>query len=357
MYEGWARFDSAAYYYKASYRIEKELGNVEGEATSLINMGNIDYYRKNYHEALKDYFQALKKFIITNDQEGIAMAYNSVAIIYSGMGEFKKALSYLEKARKIYTGTRNRRSLSRVLNNMADIYSDHFKEYKKAKILYEEVLKIKQELGDKEGVALVKCNLGVLYGHLGILSQALQYFDESEKIYHETGDKWGLSMVFLNKGRVLLDAGKHHQALKEFQKSLAISTKVGIKDFTNSSYQGLFKCYAALGDYAQFNKYYTLFEQSRDTVTQKLEDIRIAELEAQFKIDTLLKQKKTLLEESKRKEIKIRRFYILSISLSLLVIFLVLAFILYRKAKKEAQKYNIQEQYCPKRFRFKRKIQ
>jgi len=343
VYEGWAKFDSAEFYYKASYLIEKTLNNVEGEAISLINMGNINYYRKNYHNALKYYFQALKEFFQINDKDGLTMAYNSLAIIYSRTGDYIKALNYLEKAKEIYSVTGDIRKLSRVLNNMADIYNDHFKEYKKAEILYKKVLKIKEELGDKEGIALVKCNLGVLYGHMGNLSLALKYFAESRNLYQETGDKTGLSMVYQNKGKALLEAGLHKEALKEFQKSLAISSKVGLKDYTVNNYQGIFKCYAALGDYSNFNKYYNLYEHTRDTITEKLQNIEIAELEAKYKIDTLLQEKKDLLEESKRKEIEIRRFYVLSIGLSLIVVILILALILYKKAKKETKKYEVKE--------------
>jgi len=341
VHEGWANFDSAAFYYKASYLIEKKLNNKEGEATSLINMGNIDYYRKDYYGALTDYLQALQKFLETNDKKGIAMAYNSLAIIYSETGNYKKALSYTEKAREIYLSIGDIRKLSRVLNNMADIYGDHLKEYKKAKILYEKALIIKEELGDKEGVALVKSNLGLLYGHMGNLSLALTYFGESGKIYHETGAKTGLSMVYLNKAKVLQEAGLHHQALKEFLKSLAISSKVGLKSYTINNYLGIFKCYAALGEYKNFNKYYDLYEQSRDTIKGELEKIKVTELEARFKIDTLLRQRKLLKEESRHKETQIRRYYFLSIGLFLIVA--ILAFILYKRAKKESKKYEIKE--------------
>ncbi len=341
VYEEWSKYDSAYFYYNASYLIEKELGNVKGEATSYINLGNIEYYRKNYHDALKNYFQALKNFIQVDDRDGIAMAYNSIGIIYTNTQEYHKALTYLEKARKIYSGNSNRRNLSRVLNNMADIYGDHFKEYKKAEVLYKKVLAIKKELGDKEGVALVKCNLGVLYGHLGIIPEAMQYFAESEKIYHETGNQWGLSMVYQDRGRLLLDAGRYREALREYKKSLAISAKTDIKDFILNNYQGIFKCYAALGDYPHFNKYYNLFEKHRDSLSQKLEAVRIAELEARFKIDTLLQQRNSLMTESRHKTEKIKRYYILSVGLSLLALILLLILFLVRRAKKVAEKYEV----------------
>ncbi len=341
VYESQARFDSAAYYYKASWLIEKELGNLGGEATSLINMGNIEYYRKNYHDALKFYFEALQNFIRSDDKNGIAMAYNSIAIIYTQIGEYDKALMYLNKARAIYAITGDTRKLSRVLDNIADIYSDHLKEYKKAEVLYNRVLQMKEELNDKGGIALVKCNLGVLYSHMGLQTQALSLFDESQRLYEEIGDKTGLSMVAMNKGRALLEINAFKKALPEFKKCLAIAHETGLKEYVNGSYKGLFKCYAALGQFDLFNKYYNLFEQNRDTLTQKLEESRIAELEAHFKIDSLLQQRKALLQESKRKETKLKTYTLISIGLFLLLIIVLLAFFLYRKARKEASKYNI----------------
>ncbi len=343
VYESWAIFDSAAYYYQASYNIEKELKNVEGAATSLINMGNIDYYRKNYQGALNNYFHALQNFTTKNDCQGMAMAYNSLSIIYTQMGNFSTALDYLRKAKNIYTSTGNNLRLSRVLNNMADIYNDHFKEYKKAEILYEKVLKIKEEQGLKAGVALVKSNIGVLYGHMGNLSQSLKYFDESKKLYDEIGDKTGLSLVYQNMGKALLEAGYFKEALKKFQKSLDISTKAGLKDYTINSYEGIFKCYAELGQYKNFNKYYNLFKQSRNTLSKKLKKAQIAELEAHYKIDSLLKRSRDLKAENSRKELKLKRYHILSITLVLVVILLILILFLYKRAKDETKKYKVKE--------------
>ncbi len=343
VYERWAIFDSAAYYYKASYNIEKELKNVEGAATSLINMGNIDYYRKDYKGALNNYFHALQNFTIKNDRQGMAMAYNSLSIIYTQLDNFSTALEYLKKAKNIYTNTGDNLRLSKVLNNMADIYNDHFKEYKKAKLLYERVLRIKEELGLKAGVALVKSNIGVLYGHMGNLSQALKYFDESRKLYEEIGDKTGLSMVYQDMGRALLEAGYYKKALKEFQKSLAISTKVGLKDYTINNYEGIFKSYAKLGQYKNFNKYYNLYEQSVDTASKKPGKAQIAEMKARYKIDSLLKRSRDLKAENIRKAVKLKRYHILSITLVLVVILLVLILILYKRAKDETKKYKVKE--------------
>ncbi len=344
VYESWAIFDSAAYYYKASYNIEEELKNVEGAATSLINMGNIDYYRNNYQGALNNYFHALKNFTIKSNSLGMAMAYNSLSIIYKQLNDFSTALDYLRKAKNIYTNTDgNDLRLSRVLNNMADIYNDHFKEYKKAEILYEKVLKIKERLGLKTGVALVKSNIGILYGHMGNLSLALKYFDESRKLFEEIGDKTGLSMVYQNRGNTWLEAGYYKKALKEFQKSLAISKKVGLKDYTTNNYRGIFKCYAELGQYKNFDKYYNLYEQSRDTLSEKPGKAQIAELEAHYKIDSLLKRSMALKAESRSKELKLKRYHVLSITLVLVVILLILILILYKRAKAEVKKYKVKE--------------
>jgi tetratricopeptide (TPR) repeat protein len=343
VYEGRSDFDSAFYYYMASYKIEKSLGNNDGEGLSLINLGNINFYCKNYHDALKNFFEALQRFVKTQNHNGITMAYNSIAIIYTKVGEFKKAIAYLEKARKIYSITGNDGMLARLLNNMASIYAEHSKEYKKALLLYKKVLKIKTEQNDKEGIALVKCNLGALYGDLADIPMAMKYFNESRILYQAIGNNAGLSMVYMNKGKVLLDSRKYRLALQEFKKSLAISKKTGLKAYTIENYQGIFKCYAALGDYDHFNQYYSLFEKVHDTASEKLEEMRIAQLESQFKIDTLLKKQKILQEQNQLNKRKIRRYYMLTIGIPMLLAIFILAWILYRKAKKEKEQYEVKE--------------
>ena len=70
---------------------------------------------------------------------------------------------------------------------------------------------------------------------------------------------------------------------------------------------------------------------------------QIAEMEAHYKIDSLLKRSRDLKAENNRKELELKRYHMLSITLVLVVILLILILILYKRAKDETKKYKVKE--------------
>lgn len=337
VYEGWSKFDTAAVYYKQSLDIEKELKNQEGIATSLINIGNINYYRKTYNHALANYMDALKIFTDLKDFEGMASAYNSVAVIYRQLSEYNKAIEFLEKARTIYKNGNNARELSRVLDNLADVYNDHLKQYKKALLLYEQALDLKRQIDSKSGIALVTCNLGSLYGKTGNLSKGLELLHESEQEYEQIGDKSGLVMVYYNKGAILITAREFRAALNALKKGSLLADKIGFEDYSQKFNEGFFMCYAGLGDYDNFTRYYSVYNESRDSLINKLELERTVEIESQFKVNELTQKSIQLKEKSMHQIRKIRSYDVIAAILVGVLVVLLISAIFYLKIKKKTR--------------------
>lgn len=337
VYESWSKFDESADYYQQSLTIEKQLGDPKGIATSLINLGNINYYRKAYQQALENYIQALQIYTVLKDFNGMGSAYNSEAIIYQELGEFNKSRDYLEKAREIYVKAGDKINLSKVLNNLADIYDMHFKKYKKALFLYEQTLTLKEETDNKIGVALVKCNLGALYGKLGNFSIAFPLLQESYNMYQELNDKSGQVMVLYNEGIIFQQSGKFKKALKYFQKGLKLARKIGYVDYVQKFNESSFICYAALGEYTNFSKYYGLYNASRNSLINHLEKQKTAEIEDHFKVKELTQKDKILKGVSQHQSEQIRKYQMISAIFAVAIIILLLAIIFYRKLKKNKE--------------------
>ncbi len=333
VYEGWSQFDTAYYYYKQSYDIERELKNKNGMATSLINMGNINFYRKHYVESQKDFFQALKLFTQLQNTTGMGMAYLSVGVIYNELGEYGQALDYLKKSRDIYLKDNDEWNLSRSLNNMADIYNEQLKEYKKALLLYRKVLELKTKLGSKVGIALVKSNLGVLYGHMENITKAEEYFKESFQLYHELKDTSGLCLVYYNWGNALQEAGKHRRALKKFHKGLLLANQIGYYEIESQTYKSLFKSYAALGDYDRFNRYYAKYEATKDSLNLSKQHNQISELEIKYKVKQLVEKGQSLEQKSIQQAKELRKLHVLLAILSSVLVLLVVVWILIKQLK------------------------
>ncbi len=301
---------------------------------SLLNLGNINYYQKQYADALDDFFRALNHFTTIKDRDGMGMALLNIGVIYDQLHDFSKALEFLQKARNIYSKTGDARNLSRALNNMADIYNEHTKEYKKALLLYNKVLQIKTDLGSKVGVALVKNNMGVLYGHMENLSKAETLFRESLSLYNDLKDKSGQCLVYYNWGMILQEAGRHADAVSKFRRSLVLAKKVGFKQYINDNYKGLFKSYAALGEYEHFNNYFDLYESSRDTLAKQKQQARVAELETRYKVKQLIKKGQNLEQKSLDQVKKLRRLHALLTIVSLALIAVIIAVFFYFRLKK-----------------------
>ncbi|MBE0650003.1 MAG: tetratricopeptide repeat protein [Bacteroidales bacterium] len=324
IYESWSNFDSAAIYYQKSLDIEKELKNSEGIATSMINMGNINYYRKAYRHALEDYISALKIFVDIQDLDGMGLAYNSASVIYEQLNEYDKAKDFLQKALAIYENRNDKINQSVVLDNLAEIYYEHYNDYKQALLLYQQALDLKKEIDSKSGVAMVTCNLGALYGKMGNFSKAFTLFEQSRQLFEQIGDKTGLVIVYYNEGDIHVLAHEFRKALESFKKGLALSKKIGFADYTQKFNEGFFICYAGLGEFDNFTRYYQIYKAKQDSLINKLELENTSEIENQYKVKELTQKSNELKEESRQQTKRIRNYdFVGAIFIASLVILLV----------------------------------
>ncbi len=334
LYDTWSKFDSAYYYYRKSLLLEEKLNHKQGMALSLINMGNIDYYRKNYKQALDDYYRAMLFFKESGDMSGEAMAFNSLGIIYWAWDQPEKALKYFNEADSIYSSIKEYRGLSRVYINIAEIYNEVYKEYKKSLYYYKKALDLKRKLDDKEGIALVYNDMGSLEGNMENINDAEKYFNKSFEIYSDLNNKRGLAMVLYNFGKVYQKQKSYKKAIEYFKKSLDYAEKIGLAEYITNNYEGLFRCYAALHDVDNFEKYYAMFSIGQDSLNEKLQKAQIAEIEAKYKVDELIKENYNIRKEKEAKEKKLEQYRLIFTAATGIIILLLFTYVMFIRLKK-----------------------
>lgn len=335
IYEEWAEFNKAADYYIRSYEIEKMLNNKEGMAISLIQIGNISYYRNSFQEAMDNYYQALLICQEIEDLDGVAYAYNSIGIIYGKWNNFERALEYYLKAKDLYNETNNKRALSQVLTNMGEIYNFEFKDYKKALSLYNEALWIKKSMEDAIGIALLNNNLGTLYANMEDKQKALEFFNSSLKLYNESGVSTGVVMVKYNIGELYQDSDKTNLAIEYFQKSLVDAIQTGQVDYINSNYEALISCYAKLGDYEEFEKYFRLFRIGKDSLINKLHNLEMMEIEVKYRVEESLLESRLLQKENEEMENQITKYKLLFTGFGGIIIIIIFIYLLFLRLQKK----------------------
>lgn len=212
----------------------------------------------------------------------VASAYNTLGVVYIVKAEYYEALSFLSKA--LETGTKllesdstnysYKRRVMAIHTNMGNIY--YFKgKYDQSIASYIVALKLAEEIGFRDGVAICSSNLGSAYKDLYNYPKALEYNYKALEIATETGDSFSLSQSlnnlgsvyfsvpdydsahyyflcsisineaskdeyelinnYMNLGDVLRDIGKYDSALYYYEKSLTYSEKL-------NSVEGLINC-------------------------------------------------------------------------------------------------------------------
>ncbi|PKP31712.1 MAG: hypothetical protein CVT99_08125 [Bacteroidetes bacterium HGW-Bacteroidetes-16] len=334
IFEETSRFDSAQYYYQKSLDIESQIGNKRGIGISLLQLGNLSYYRDELQNALDNYYRAMLIFKDENDSTSLALSYNSMGIIYREWSLFDKALGYYQLAIPILEQTGDDRSLSQVLTNMGEIFNFELKDYQKARQFYDQSLRLKHKMNDKIGIALLNNNLGTLYANMKDTSNALRHFKISKRLYEEFQGETGLIMVLYNMGSLFLDNHQYDRALPYFLQSLKMAEDFKYVEFIRLNQVALMNSYAALGKYELYQNYFKLLALDKDSLIERLNVLQSRESEGKFRTEEVLEEAEKLQISNELKEAEIRKYKLMLAGISALFFFTLMGYALYTKLKK-----------------------
>jgi len=138
----------------------------------------------------------------------------------------------------IFTGNKwfeiileNSNGLTKIVHSNALDLAGSFKQYKSdyegATKLFEKSLSLREELGDKSGIAISLRHLGGTAGHKGEFEQAKTLFEKSLSLERELGEKAGLCGALNNLGQVETNLGNYEKAGKLIEESLTLSREIG----------------------------------------------------------------------------------------------------------------------------------
>ena len=158
----------------------------------------------------------------------VAQARLQEASAFYGLGEYQRARSSAEEARKIYAAVGDRSGVAKSLNIVAVVLEEQG-DLAGAKKVYAESLAIARAIGDKTGVANSLNNIATAVWNEGDLAGAKKMFEESIATLRETGNRMGVASSLNNTAVVLGDQGDLAGAKKMNEEALAIRREMGNK--------------------------------------------------------------------------------------------------------------------------------
>jgi tetratricopeptide (TPR) repeat protein len=242
------RYEQALDYYSRSLKLLQEIGDKQGEGTTLNNISQIYSARGDYDTALSYLERSFKLLQEIGDKQGEGTTLNNISQIYSAHGDYDTALSYLERSLAIRQEIGDKQGEGATLNNISQIY-DTRGDYETALSTLERSLKIRQEIGDKQGEGTTLNNISALYHVRGDYETALSYLERSLKISQEIGDKAGEGTTLNNISALYHARGDYDTALSYLERSLKIRQEIGDKQGEGTTLNNISALYHARGDY------------------------------------------------------------------------------------------------------------
>ncbi|MBD2329815.1 tetratricopeptide repeat protein [Alkalinema sp. FACHB-956] len=206
--------------------IAQEIGERQGEASSLKGLGNAYFSLGGYQQAIDFYQQALEIDREISDRQGEASSLKGLGIVYGSLGQYQGAIDFHQQALEIDREISDRQGEATSLTNLGIAYY-YLGQYQRAIDFYQQALEIDRDIGDRNGEAHSLMGLGIAYDSLGQYQRAIDFYQQALEIQRDIGNRQGEANSLHNLGFAYFSLGRYQQAIDFYQQSLKIKRDIG----------------------------------------------------------------------------------------------------------------------------------
>lgn len=252
--------------------------------------------------------------IALQSKKSMVAAYGNIGVIYMEQGDYPSALEYYLKALKVAEETGDKDKIAIQLGNIGSIYTNQ-DDYPNALEYYNKALKLFEGSGNRGKIATVLSNTGIIYWYQRDYAKALEYYQKALKIRDNINDKNGMTNLLGNIGTVYHVQKDYPNALEYYLKALKVAEEIEDKSRIAIWLGNTGELYTALKEYDKAEKYLlkslAIAEQIRSMDDIRAGHLHLSEMyETMGKFSTALEHykkamiaKDSIFNEEKNKEI------------------------------------------------------
>ena len=194
--------------------------------------------RSRFPEAIKLHEKALEAAIQGNSLEFRVFSLNMLGVAYRRTDAIKTALDYNKEALELAESIENpsqglKRSINVSLNSIGNLYV-LLKQYDLAISQFRKSLKLEEELGNIQGMAINYQNIGEAMEEQGKLNEALENYQIALGYDRQLGSIRGETICKNSIAQIYIKQGRTEEALKVLKPILVESKSLGDKFITSS---------------------------------------------------------------------------------------------------------------------------
>lgn len=340
--------EEAFNYAEQAEKISKNIGFVQGEATSYNRKAVALELFGRYSEAISFYEKAFDLRFSMADTIGAANVLLNIGAAYFTQGYFEPALKYyLQCVRlKEISSQKSDNTMAKAYNNIGLVYRAK-RENREAVSWYKRSLRIKQKINDVVGVSNTMINISLAFQNLNLPDSALLYTDSAFAIVKENGLEKQIAGILVNKAAFLKDQKKYEasealladafewlkiypdeqvmiyalkqqaenwtreekysRAVENLKQAIEISSRLNLREILQASYEELAAVYEQSGDLKKALQTYRLSSQLKDSLFNSESERSLNELQTIYATSKKEESIARLNDENKNKDLLIRQ--------------------------------------------------
>lgn len=161
IYDEAGKVDVAIQHYYGALSYDGETNNLNGQALTLNNIGNMLVIKKEYNKAMAHYRVSYDLLKQKNDKKAQALVLSNIAEVFKETGKDNKALNYYKKSIKLDAISGNISGCAKSFEQSGDIMLRNGK-LDKALNLYKKSMIVANQINDESWALRIKQKIEIL---------------------------------------------------------------------------------------------------------------------------------------------------------------------------------------------------
>jgi len=335
--------DSARRMAEHALLLSEKIKYAHGIAQGYYNIGTL-YWSQSYYPIALFYMNTALANTQKSDKMLLSDIYSGRGRVYADLGDYKKAMYNLDKC-EVYAGD-DKLKLGEAYSEKSYVYMKLL-NYEKALNAAKISLKLNQDVGEFQGVAIIYSRLGSIYLAKNDYAKALAYDDTAYRNSKILKMNRLLAGMYLEYANINNKLKKYDVAIGFAKKGVALYDSIGVMAGLAGSYKAMILAYEAKNDLKNalyYEKKYNHTQDSLNTV-DKIKSTQL--IQNYFELNTRLNhmaevEKKN--EENKSK-IEFQHTIINILVASLVAVIILLSVTYYYYKQKKLLSNKLQQQH------------
>ena len=182
----------------------------------------------DFDSARQLFEDSLESCVELNDNRGVAVALNALAVQARNRGELTDASSLFERCLDIWKDIGGFSDIARSLSNLANVTKLQG-DYTRASALYVDCLTMFRKAGDGAGVAWTLNYQADVAREKGDFAAARLFCEQSLSAFRQLRDTWGIASALSDLAGLSYDQGNNEEARRLYAESLWLFRDLGHK--------------------------------------------------------------------------------------------------------------------------------